>query len=301
MPEKSAHEAAINRYIEKATEKALLLHAAGCTNQAINLFTDLLDLNAKNDEVLFNLSKLHIVTGNDEEAGSLLNRISEQSLHYIDALFLLGIMAAEKRGFAEAAEYYRSVLELDEKNVEAHNNLGLCLTELMQLDEALVHYNKALELAPERHETYINVGNLLVLQWKLTEAAEMYFKGIDKKNDEACAYSNLARIASYEGRIDDAVTLFFKALNIQPDYRAAADNLLFILNNSDRYTPEQISKEHFRLSAIYPVSTVQKSNRKYNKKNKIRVGYVSPDFKSHSVGFFIEPVLNSTLSHYIRT
>jgi protein O-GlcNAc transferase len=161
----------------------------------------------------------------------------------------------------------------------------------MNLEDALFHYNKAIELAPERHETYNNIGNLLVICWKFSEAAEMYLKAIDKKHDDACAYSNLGRIAHYEGRIDDAIELFLKALDIQPDFRTAADSLLFVINNSDKYTPEQISNEHFRLSARCPVSADQKCNRKYNKKAKIRVGYVSPDFKSHSVGFFIEPVL----------
>lgn len=287
------NEAAIKRFIDTTTEKAMLLHASGYTDQAIALFTDLLSLSAGNDEVILKLARLHVVAGHIDEAQCLLRGITERSLFFPDALFMLGMILADKRCFAESAACFRSVLKMDDRHVEAHNNLALCLVQLKQPEEALIHYNKAIALAPDRAEAYNNLGNLLVSYWKLGEAAVFYRRAIEIKQDYAGAYSNLGRIANYEGRIDDAIALFMKALEIQPDFRIAADNLLFILNNSDTHTPEQVSKEHFRLSSIYPVSTETPPKVNNCRKGKTRVGYVSPDFKSHSVGFFIEPVLSS--------
>lgn len=283
---------AIQRFIDTTTEKAMLLHASGYTDQAIALFTDLLSLTTGNDEVILKLARLHVVAGHIDEAQCLLQGITERSPFFSDALFMLGMILADKRCFTESAACFRSVLNLDGRHVEAHNNLALCLVQLKQPEEALIHYNKAVALAPDRAEAYNNLGNLLVSDWKLSEAAELYRQAIKIKHDYVGAYSNLGRIANYEGRIDDAITLFMKALAIQPDFRTAASNLLSILNNSDKYNPEQVSKEHFRLSYIYPVAPEVPPKANCCSSGKIKVGYVSPDFKNHSVGFFIEPVLN---------
>jgi protein O-GlcNAc transferase len=291
--ENPTNVAVSQHFIDITTKKAMMLHASGYTDQAIDLLKDLLSLAAGNNEVMLKLARLHVVADHIDKALCLLHNFTENSPFYSDALFMLGMISADKRNYSEAAEFFRSVLKLDSRHVEAHNNLALCLMELARPEEAQEHFVTAIELAPDRAEAYNNQGNLLVRYWKLAEASELYRRAIAIKHDYAGAYSNLGRIANYEGQIDVATALFLKALEIMPDFRAAADNLLSILNNSDKFTPEQVSKEHFRLSAIYPVSEEKHSSRKYLPGSKIRIGYVSSDFKSHSVGFFIEPVLKN--------
>src|SRR5450631_3533026 len=196
MTNSIANNAAIKRYIDTATDKALLLHDSGHTNQAIALLEDLLSLPAGNDEVMLHLAKMHRTVGNIDESQRLLRSITEQSPFFTDALFMLGMIFADKRDFAKSAECFTSVLELDDCHVEAHNNLALCLMDMSRPEEALVHFNKAINLAPDRAETYNNLGNLLVRYWKLAEAADMYHRAVAMKHDYAGAYSNLGRIAT---------------------------------------------------------------------------------------------------------
>lgn len=280
------------RFVSTTVDKALLLHTAGDTAQAIALLTDLLTWYPGNDQLLYHLGRLHLDTDHCKEAVSLLLSIPEQSPYFHDALFITGITLAEKRDLKAAADTFCRLLLLDSYHVEGHNNLALCLMELGRPEEAQQHFAAAIRLAPERAEAYNNFGNLFVRYWKLAEAEKMYRMAIEIKPDYAGAYSNLGRIANYEGRIDDALALFTQALDLNPGFRTAADNLLFILNNSDHHTPEQISHEHFRLSRLYPGSA--RPHQQFARRgSKIRIGYVSPDFKSHSVGFFIEPVLQN--------
>jgi protein O-GlcNAc transferase len=293
MTDLVANDAAILRFIDTTTKKAMLLYTSGYIDQAIALFTDLLSLFPANDDVRIRLARLHVIAGHVDEVLFLLQGITEQSSFFSAALMMKGVILSDRRELAEGAECFSRVLKLNDRNVDAHNNLALCLMDLAKPEEAQEHFAAAIELAPDNAEIYNNFGNLLVRYWKLAEAAFLYRKAIEINQDFSGAYCNLGRIANFEGRSDDAIAIYTKVLDMQPEFITAADNMLFIFSNSDRFTPEQVSNEHIRLSHIYPVSTEKRPELNYHKNRKIRVGYVSPDFKSHSVGFFIEPVLKS--------
>lgn len=280
--------------IDILTNKATMLLEAGFADQAIALYSDILSMYPDHDELKFKLARLNLIFAQSEQALPLLRSVTPSSPFFAEALFLLGTALGDRRDYAGGADCFSRLLELDDTRVEYHNNLAMCMMELRRPQEAYRHLVRAIQLAPGKAETYNTLGNLLVRYWRLAEAAEQYRRAIELKNDYVGAYSNLGRIANFEGRVADAVAFFDKALELQPDFRTAADNLLFIINNTDIYTPEQIRDEHLRLADIYdgPVEP-HGTQHQHRQGAKIRVGYVSPDFRNHSVGFFIEPVLRS--------
>lgn len=293
-------DSAAKRFIDISTEKAINLYEAGYVDNAIALCGEILSVFPDYDKVKLLLANIYRNAGRAEDAVLLLCKIPEQSLFHKDALFAIGMILVNRRDFAGGVEYFTRLLKLNDKHIESHNNLGLCLMELSRYEDAHRHFNRAIELAPDNAEAYNNLGNLFVRCWRLTEASDQYRRAIALKADYAGAYSNLGRIASYEGRLGDALDLFRKALQAQPGFRTAADNLLFVLNNSDKHTPEQIRDEHVCLADIYGHAVTDFSPRQQKTQgNKIRLGYVSADFRSHSVGFFIEPVLqNHSRDHF---
>lgn len=269
------------------------MYETGYIDNAIALCSDILSCSQGNDEVMLMLAKLYRNAGKVEDALLLLRNIPQQSLFYADALFTLGMILVNRRDFVGGVDCFTTLIELNDKHIESHNNLALCLMELSRHEDAYRHFSRAIQLAPGKAETHNNLGNLFVKCWRLTEAGEQYQRAIELKADYAGAYSNLGRIASYEGRLDDALALFRKALELRPTFRAAVDNLLFVLNNSDLHTPEQIRDEHLRLAYAYNGTAEVNYLPQHHRSEKIRVGYVSADFRSHSVGFFIEPVLSN--------
>jgi predicted O-linked N-acetylglucosamine transferase (SPINDLY family) len=287
---------AASRFIEISMEKAAKLYESGFSDQSIALYSDILCMYPDNHEVRFNLARVYRNSGRDEEAISLLRNIPQQSCFYPDALFQCGMILVSRRDFTGGVDCFTRILELNDNQIESHNNLALCLMELSRLEEAYRHFSRAIELAPGKAETFNNLGNLFARCWRLGESREQYQRAIALKPDYAEAYNNLGRIANFEGRLADAVELYRTALKLRPSYRAAADNLLFALNYADTYSPEQVRDEHLRLAYVYNgygAANTSPLLRQRRQDNKIRVGYVSADFKSHSVGFFIEPVLNS--------
>jgi predicted O-linked N-acetylglucosamine transferase (SPINDLY family) len=283
-----------NHYINFSTQKALRLFDAGYFEQAIELCRDILSAFPENDEIKLLLAGMYRNTGKTEEALLLLGLIQGHSLYYSDALFQSGMILIDNRDLAGGMGCLKSLIKHSDAHVEGHNNLGICLMEMSRYEEAYRHFSRAVQLAPDNAEIYNNIGNLFVRCMRFAEAGGYYKRAIALKADYAGAYNNLGRIASYEGRLCEAVDLFRKALELKPAYRSAADNLLSVLNNSDKHTSEQVRDEHLRLAYLYS-TTIDKNAIPQQRRQggKIRVGYVSADFRNHSVGFFIEPVLNN--------
>jgi len=284
---------AVQRFINLSIEKVIQLYESGHTDQAISQFADILSLYPDNDELLFKLARLYQCAGRAEEAIALLQRISNPSPYYCDALSMLGMILGDRRDFAAGADCLIRLLELDESRIETYNHLAFFLVELNRSEEAYKYLLKSIQIAPDNADTYNYLGNLFLRHWRLTEADEQYRRVVELRPDFASGYANLAWVATLEGRIADAVELYHTALALQPDFRIAADNLLFSLNYTDIYTPEQVRDEHIRLAEQCCPPVMSFAARKHGATDKIRVGYVSPDFKTHSVGFFIEPVLHN--------
>jgi protein O-GlcNAc transferase len=92
------------------------------------------------------------------------------------------------------------------------------------------------------------------------------------------------------GRIADAIDTLRQAAD-QSASPVFASNYLASLNYSPQATPEHIYAEHARHGLTSLPSPDHLAVRPRN--SRIRVGYLSPDFRNHSVSRFIGPILRS--------
>jgi predicted O-linked N-acetylglucosamine transferase (SPINDLY family) len=97
---------------------------------------------------------------------------------------------------------------------------------------------------------------------------------------------------SDQGSIAEAVASYQRALTLKPDFAEACSNLALCLNYRKEVTATELFAAHRdwhrRFGRLVPISTT------YNKRKperRLKVGYVSPNFREHSVAFFIEPLL----------
>lgn len=270
--------------------KAGVFEECGCLEQAIIIYKNILLCNPENLEAAFRLALLYMSTQKHSEALPLLRMITTRCHEHQESWFQLGSVYAKSGDFLNAIDSFNEALQLGTTHIRAHGGIGRCLSALNRYDEAYQHFNEAIVLSPENPEGYNNLGNLFVRWWRNGEAYEQYQHALALKPDFADALCNLGLLYNLEGRIDEAMDCFNRSLSIKPDLYVAADNLLMLLNYSDVLTPEFIRDEHLRLAAILPATAlVAACPRKNN--GHIRIGYVSADFRGHSVGFFIEPVL----------
>ena len=119
-------------------------------------------------------------------------------------------------------------------------------------------------------------------------------KAIDVNSAFPQAHCSLGIALAEMGLVEEAALAVRKAIDLKPDYEAAHSAYLFHLNYSSLHDPQAVLREHLRwaqsrANAISPPAPHFANDRTEGR--RVRIGYVSPDFRQHSVAFFLTPVL----------
>ncbi len=210
------------------------------------------------------------------------------------ALHLLGVIRCQEGDAGQAIELIGKAIALKPDYAEAHSNLGNALNDQGRLEEAVVVYRRALELKPDLAEAHSNLGNALKDQGKADEAVAAYRKALELKPDYAEAHSNLGNALKDQGKVDEAVAAYRKALELKPDYADAHCNLLFCMNYDRQTSQQEILAESRRWDDVHAAPcAVDEGSHPNNPdtERRLRVGYVSPDFREHSVSYFLDPLI----------
>jgi len=206
----------------------------------------------------------------------------------------LGIILGKLGQAERAAASFRKALALDPGYAEAHNNLGDLLQGESRLNEAMACYREALRLNPRYAEAHNNLGNALMEAGRPEEAVLHLQQALEIRPRWAEARNNLGNAYLKLAFLEEAIASYREALALDPGCRAAHSALLHCLNCDPSVTPEAVAAEHRRWAqrhaqplagAIAPHSNTPEPER------RLRLGYLSPDFRSHSVASFFEPVL----------
>jgi protein O-GlcNAc transferase len=216
----------------------------------------------------------------------------------INALNFLGVISFQCQNYDSAIEYIQKVTEIapnDPLNFFAYNIMGESFLKKGQLDDAINNYQKALELNPSSAEVYHSLGNAFRDKQNYTKALACYQKVTEIDPNNSLVYNNLAVVLKDIGRVNEAEKCLRHAIEKDPTCPVYYGNLLFLRNFNSQYDAQSIFYEHLQFAKrfIQPQSSLMSpytNTRIINR--RLKIGYVSPDFKFHSVAFFIEPVLN---------
>jgi predicted O-linked N-acetylglucosamine transferase (SPINDLY family) len=168
-------------------------------------------------------------------------------------------VAFQKKNIFKAHDYFIKALQSDSKNAFIHSNLGACYIEMKQWQKAFEHFQIGLAL--------------------------------DSNN--ACIHTNLSQAYRLIGCMPEAVAHIKKVIVLEPDSAVAQSNLLLYLNYCPNISSDELFSYHQQWGnafAIKPKNQLRFSNFP-DPDRPIRIGYISPDFRGHSVGYFIEPAL----------
>ncbi len=192
----------------------------------------------------------------------------------------------------EAQSLYEDIIKLNPNNKKVIYQLSLIFIIKREYTRAEVLLRKLIKLEPGIAVYYSNLGAVLQEDNRPEEAVIILNKAISMKPDLADAYINRACALTIMGQIDDAIADYKSALNINPKAKQARANMAYTMN----FSPSLDEKELFDVHKAHALA-IEPKNRKTIYANtpvssrKLRIAYLSSDFRHHSVSYFIAPIL----------
>ncbi|KAK6942573.1 Tetratricopeptide repeat 1 [Dillenia turbinata] len=208
--------------------------------------------------------------------------------HYADAMYNLGVAYGEMLKFDMAIVFYELAFHFNPHCAEACNNLGVIYKDRDNLDKAM-----ALSIKPNFSQSLNNLGVVYTVQGKMDAAASMIEKAIVANPTYAEAYNNLGVLYRDAGNISHAIEAYEQCLKIDPDSRNAGQNRLLAMNYINEGKNDKLFEAHRdwgrRFARLFPQYTSWENPKDPDR--PLVVGYISPDYFTHSVSYFIEAPL----------
>ncbi|HTZ37127.1 MAG TPA: tetratricopeptide repeat protein, partial [Stellaceae bacterium] len=219
----------------------------------------------------------------------------------------------------EAAAAYGRALALAPGQAAVLNNLGVALHRLGRLDEAAAAFGQALDADPGHLDALTNRGNLLLALGRGDAALASYERALALNPDHPAALNNRADLLVERGRFAEAAAAFERLLAIAPNYPYALGSLLYArLHRCDWSDFERLAAGAAEAAAAgrpvatpsalvclsdsaaaqlacarifaadkHPAAAQPLWRGERYAHQRIRVAYISADFRRHPVGYLV--------------
>ena len=207
-------------------------------------------------------------------------------------LYALGVRLLERAAWAEAEAALRRASAVDPGNWAAHVDLGQCLYQTLRFRAAEEAIREGIRLAPGEAKAHYHLGMALFRNGRAGEAEAAFRRAVELDPAFAPAGSALREVLRAQGRAEAADAEYREAAAADP----VAERGFYLMGPIyDGASPALICERHrawgdHAIAAAGPSRAAPFANSP-DAGRRLRVGYVSPDFKTHSVAYFFEPLL----------
>jgi protein O-GlcNAc transferase len=195
-----------------------------------------------------------------------------------------------------ALPLYQKALQADPKSLHAMYWLATFSEEAGNLQAAKEYCEAGLAIDPDQIGLLLLIGNVAIRGLDPIFALQCYER-IAKLDPEVPDLDALmADQYCFMGRIEEGVAAFDRAIARRPDAVTLQSNRLFVLNYSKLLGPVELFEEHRRWGELHESGAgapLRSESIPRNPQKRLRIGYVSPDFRDHPVAAFFEPVLEA--------
>jgi predicted O-linked N-acetylglucosamine transferase (SPINDLY family) len=276
---------------------------------------------------LFQTAYAHLNARRLAEAEDTCRQALQIDPRHASSLYLMATIMSEAGRPAESLGFLDQALALGPNVAEAHGNRGIALMTLGRLDEAEQALRRAIELDPKRAEPWYALGNLKAQQKQQAAAFEAFLQAVQIDPRDARSWANMGialqqmgklddALAAYDrarsllpneamiyyntgialhgqGRVLDAMSFNMRALELDPHYVLAHSNLLLDMLYVPGSSAAELLEAHRAWDhAHVPVDRPKRMEASgEDPERRLRIGYVSGDFRQHPVGWLLANVL----------
>ncbi len=262
-----------------------------------------------------------------EHADRCFNRVANSPTN-VEAWPWLGRCLLRSRRAKEARRAFEIACGMEDVKPHATLALACLLADEGEAEEAELWCRRTISLSPSVWEAYLNLGNLLyrrgefrealllaepatrfssdpklllnlaVYQEKCGEFEEAIIslsKVLEKIPDSPAAFLNLGNALLFLGMPNEAFSAYRKARQYEPSSNDVFSNHLHSMN----YLPDLDQEDAMAMHADFakqfetPLLPHKPHTNSRDPNRRLKIAFVSPDFRTHSVSYFIEPILKN--------
>ena len=268
----------------------------GQFKRAIAAFQKAIALKPTSPQAHNNLGVAYKESGDLTKASSTFRKAASLDANYTEALRNLGIVLFESGQVEEACDIFRRVLESRPKDSESYLDLGVISVAAGRREEAESSFREAILLSPRSVMAHYNLGHLLKHRGALDEAIAAYQLALELAPEAAEIHSSLGDAYMESGQADGAIVALHRAMELKSDFPEANSSLIFCLTHHPDSTPGSLARELQRWECRHASSCRDAETAHPGGSGgprRLRIGYVSPDFREHSVARFLLPILEN--------
>ncbi len=278
--------------LEKLLERGLVAQNEGRWENAREIFNQALKLDSKNGVALYSLGVIEHTQSNPEIAFDYLKRLVEHHPQFPQGWFAIGIIYGGRKMYAEAHRSYDNALQLNPTYTEVLINKGVLYEEAKQHRDSLECFEKILQLDTNHQAALCNSG-ILLTDFKKHDLANQRFKRLVDLNpdyDYVLGLLSFSRLSicdwtdyhELKARILAGVALDKKVCKPLAIH-ALTDDSVLLKKCAQRFAEGRFNKA---LKEGLPVTKRPDPTR-----SKIRLAYISPDFREHPVGQLFRDII----------
>jgi predicted O-linked N-acetylglucosamine transferase (SPINDLY family) len=255
--------------------------------------------------------------GNSAQAENLYRQILRADAASFPALHMLGFLKAQQRQYEEAITLLNKALKQNPGDLTARGHHAHALMAAGRLDEALAGFDRFLAVQPDNFEAQFNRGAILSQQQRFEEALAALNAAMALRPNTAAVYHNRGAVLAGLERYREAMESYDRALELDPGYiPARANRMMVALNLCDwqrvartpvdevaavappltflGYSDDKALQLQCAMGAtriLVPALLAPSWQGEKYRHDRIRLAYVSPDFREHAVAFQIAPLI----------
>jgi predicted O-linked N-acetylglucosamine transferase (SPINDLY family) len=274
------------------------LQALGRFDEAVGALRAAVDLDGGNAAHALNLGIALCRQRDFAAADAVLLQVSKRHPELAEAAFNRGIALHGLGRLRDSIEQYRRALALRPDYADALNNLGNVHKELGEFGLAASAYEAALTVQPDFVAALNNSAGLLRTLGQIDQAETLLRRGLTLDSRHAVLYDSLGSVLKDAGELDAAIDCFRASLALDPDNARAHSNLAYALSFQS-FEAKPILDEcrywNARFAAALRPSRESPARSTIDRQGggRLRIGYVSPDFRDHCQTSFTLPLLSN--------
>lgn len=285
-------------FVEAHFNLGNLYREMGQYERAAESFQTAACLNPHDHEALNNLGAVLSSLGQYEEARKACVQSLHVRPHQASAHYNLGTISMREGKKGDAVQSFLASLRIDPRFSDAHLNLGTLLAMEGKMDEATECFRKALSCNPRSPDAYYNLGLAFERKGDLDGEISTQRAALDNCPEDVRTWIGAVRAFSKVAEWGEVDRMIQKILghDFTESEASLLSSTLFHLH-SYPMADEDLFRKHVlwgthalkgaeRLLTGVPLALAPHARER----DRLRIGYVSPDFCRHSVGWFFREI-----------